>query len=87
MWVSQRFNETDQTGDNNATEWAKFELKTFPEKISRLAWDLNGTHLAVSTDDGLVYIFKELAEDSWSLVAMSNSEGAMEIVKGEENEK
>lgn len=87
LWVSQRFNENEQQGNSNASEWAKFELKKLPEKISRIAWDLNGTHLAISTDDGLVYLFKELDEDSWGLVSMSNTEGAMENVKEEENEK
>jgi hypothetical protein len=61
-------------------DWKKFELRAFPSSISRLSWDENGHHLAASTHDGVVYIFKEIVEGQWDLVSMTNQEGIMEDV-------
>jgi hypothetical protein len=70
----------DSVNSNNASEWNKFELKKFNSSVVKLAWDDNGTHLAVTTSDGVVYIFKEEVEGTWALTSMSNAEGVMENV-------
>ena len=46
-----------------------------------MAWDENGNHLAVTSSDGVVSLFKEDAESAWNLASMTNSEGVMENIK------
>ena len=79
-------NENDSTENSNSSEWNKFELKKFDCPISNLAWDENGNHLAVTSSDGAIYLFKEDAESAWNLASMTNSEGVMEnINENDEN--
>ncbi len=88
IWVSANYNCKDDNKESNAAEWKVYELKKFDTPVTKIAWNENGNHLAVTTADCFTYLFKEDAENVWNLVAITNADGIMESAEfGKEDEE
>ena len=62
----------------NIKEWNNTEIVRFESSIVKINWDNNKHTIGISTQDGTLWIYKEVEQGKWEECNVTNSEGYFE---------